>query len=78
MADKGDKKDDKKAHETLLAVGTVNTGKDAGLSFGGDDYSFITTAEAYEIFKEYPEVVMLRISMSVSAGLPLTSSIQNL
>jgi len=51
------KKDDKKAHETLLAVGTVNTGKDAGLSFGGDDYSFISTAEAYEIFKEYPEVV---------------------
>ncbi|MCK9352154.1 MAG: DNA polymerase III subunit alpha [Candidatus Paceibacterota bacterium] len=51
------KKDDKKAHETLLAVGTVNTGKDAGLSFGGDDYSFISTKEAYEIFKEYPEVV---------------------
>ena len=51
------KKDDKKAHETLLAVGTVNTGKDAGLSFGGDDYSFISTAEAYQIFKEYPEVV---------------------
>jgi DNA polymerase-3 subunit alpha len=51
------KKDDKKAHETLLAVGTVNTGKDAGLSFGGDDYSFISTAEAYEIFKEYPEAV---------------------
>ena len=51
------RKDDKKAHETLLAVGTVNTGKDAGLSFGGDDYSFITTDEAYEIFKEYPETV---------------------
>jgi DNA polymerase-3 subunit alpha len=51
------KKDDKKAHETLLAVGTVNTGKDAGLSFGGDDYSFISTAEAYDIYKEYPEVV---------------------
>jgi len=50
-------KDDKKAHETLLAVGTVNTGKDAGLSFGGDDYSFITTTEAYQIYKEYPEVV---------------------
>ncbi|MFA5830978.1 MAG: DNA polymerase III subunit alpha [Candidatus Paceibacterota bacterium] len=51
-------KDDKKAHETLLAVGTVNSGKgDSGLSFGADDYSFITTAEAYEIYKEYPEVV---------------------
>jgi DNA polymerase-3 subunit alpha len=51
-------KDDKKAHETLLAVGTVNSGKgDSGLSFGSDDYSFITTAEAYEYFKDYPEVV---------------------
>ena len=52
------KKDDKRAHETLLAVGTGNpVGTDTNLTFGSDDYSFITTAEAYSYFKDTPEAV---------------------
>ena len=52
------KKDDKRAHETLLAVGTGNpVGTNSSLAFGSDDYSFITTAEAYAYFKDTPEAV---------------------
>jgi len=51
--------DDKKAHETLLAVQTGDTGTSDSnkFTFGVDDFSFISTAEAYEYFSHIPEAV---------------------
>lgn len=50
--------DDGKAHETLLAIQTNSDIKDENkFSFGEDDYSFIDTKKAQEIFKDTPEAV---------------------
>ncbi|MBF8250433.1 MAG: polymerase III subunit alpha, DNA polymerase III subunit alpha protein, partial [Deltaproteobacteria bacterium] len=50
--------EDNKAHETLLAIQTNSDIKDENkFSFGDDDYSFIDTKEAQELFKDTPEAV---------------------
>ena len=50
--------EDNKAHETLLAIQTSSDIKDENkFSFGDDDYSFIDTKEAQELFKDTPEAV---------------------
>ena len=50
--------DDSKAHETLLAIQTNSDIKDENkFSFGKDDYSFIDTKKAQELFKDTPEAV---------------------
>ncbi|MFA5778222.1 MAG: DNA polymerase III subunit alpha [Candidatus Paceibacterota bacterium] len=49
---------DNKAHETLLAIQTNSDTKDENkFSFGDDDYSFIDTKQAQELFKDTPEAV---------------------
>jgi len=50
--------DDRKAHETLLAIQTNSDIKDENkFSFGEDDYFFVNTEQAKELFKETPEAV---------------------
>lgn len=50
--------EDHKAHETLLSIQTNSDIKDENkFSFGEDDYSFISSERAYEIFKDVPEAV---------------------
>ncbi|MFH1200742.1 MAG: DNA polymerase III subunit alpha [bacterium] len=50
--------EDNKVHETLLAIQTNSDIKDENkFSFGDDDYSFIDTKEALELFKDIPEAV---------------------
>ncbi len=50
--------DDRKAHETLLAIQTNSDIKDENrFTFGEDDYSFISAEKAMEIFKDTPEAV---------------------
>lgn len=50
--------EDNKAHETLLAIQTNGDLKDENkFSFGEDDYSFIDTEKARELFKDTPEAV---------------------
>ena len=50
--------EDNKAHETLLAIQTSSDIRDENkFSFGEDDYSFIDTEKALELFKEIPEAV---------------------
>jgi len=50
--------EDNKAHETLLAIQTNSDIKDENkFSFGDDDYSFVSTEEALELFKDTPEAV---------------------
>jgi len=52
------REDDHKAHETLLAIQTSSDIKDENkFSFGEDDYSFIDSAKAEELFKDIPEAV---------------------
>ena len=51
--------DDRKAHETLLAIQTNSDLKDENkFSFGEDDYSFVNTEQAKELFKDTPEAVV--------------------
>lgn len=50
--------EDRKAHETLLSIQTNSDIRDENkFSFGGDDYFFINTQQALELFKEIPEAV---------------------
>ncbi len=50
--------DDHKAHDTLLSIQTNSDIKDENkFSFGEDDYSFINTETAKELFKDIPEAV---------------------
>lgn len=49
--------DDARAHKALIAISTASDIADVGI-FGGDGrYHFITTEEAYEVFKDTPEAV---------------------
>lgn len=51
-------RDDQKAHDTLLSIQTNSDTKDENkFSFGDDDYSFVSSEEAIEIFKDLPEAV---------------------
>jgi len=50
--------DDHKAHETLLAIQTNGDIKDENkFTFGEDDFSFVSTEKAYELFADIPEAV---------------------
>lgn len=50
--------DDHEAHHTLLQINTQGDGKDgAKFEFSDDDFSFIDTKKALEIFKNIPEAV---------------------
>jgi len=50
--------EDRKAHETLLAIQTNSDIKDENkFSFGEDDYFFVDTKQAQELFKDTPEAV---------------------
>jgi len=67
-------KDDRKAHETLLAIQTNSDMKDEKkFTFGEDDHSFISTEEAYELFKDIPEAVAntMKVADMCDLDLPL-------
>lgn len=49
------KQDDKEAFKTMIGVSTHQKVDDVSIPAG--DYSFITTKEAYEIFKDIPEAI---------------------
>lgn len=50
--------EDHDAHHTLLQINTQGDGKDgAKFEFSDDDFSFISTEKAIEIFKDIPEAV---------------------
>ncbi|MFZ2149709.1 MAG: DNA polymerase III subunit alpha [Minisyncoccia bacterium] len=51
--------DDHKAHETLLAIQTNSDVNDENkFTFGEDDFSFIDTKKAKELFKDTPEAII--------------------
>lgn len=51
-------RDDAKAHDTLLSIQTNSDIKDENkFSFGDGNYSFISTEEVLEVFKDLPEAV---------------------
>ncbi len=65
--------DDKKAHETLLAVQTGNDLNSEGrFSFGQDDFSFINTEEAYQLFKKIPEAVRQTAEIAERVNINIT------
>lgn len=50
--------DDHKAHNTLLKINTQGDGKDSGkFEFSNDDFSFMSTEKALEVFSDIPEAV---------------------
>lgn len=50
--------DDRKAHETLLAIQTNSDVKDENkFTFGEDDFSFVDSEKAAELFADIPEAV---------------------
>ena len=64
--------DDNKAHETLLAIQTNSDIKDENkFSFGEDDYSFIDTEKALELFKDTPEAVSNTLKVADMCNLEL-------
>lgn len=67
--------DDKKAHVTLLAVQGQGETQSLQETFAADDYSFITTEQAYEYFKDIPEAVenTSRIADMCDIEIPLGS-----
>ncbi|MDP3735152.1 MAG: DNA polymerase III subunit alpha [bacterium] len=50
-------RDDKRAHQTLLAVQTQNDVGESDLFRGEEDFSFISTEDAYRAFAALPEAV---------------------
>ncbi len=57
--------EDRKAHETLLAIQTNSDIKDENkFSFGEDDYFFVNTQQAQELFKDIPEAVTNTMKIS--------------
>ena len=64
--------EDNKAHETLLAIQTNSDVKDENkFSFGDDDYSFINTKQAKELFKDIPEAVTNTMKIADMCNLEL-------
>ena len=64
--------DDRKAHETLLAIQTNSDIKDENkFSFGEDDYFFVNTEQAKELFRETPEAVTNTIKIAEMCNLEL-------
>src|SRR3989344_4341250 len=64
--------DDNKAHDTLLSIQTNSDIKDENkFSFGADDYSFISSEKAYELFEDIPEAVTNTLEVAASCNLEL-------
>lgn len=64
--------EDHKAHETLLAIQTNSDTRDENkFSFGEDDYSFIGTEQALELFKDIPEAVANTMKVAEVCNLEL-------
>jgi DNA polymerase-3 subunit alpha len=64
--------DDHRAHETLLAIQTNSDITDEDrLSFGEDDYSFISGDTALEFFKDVPEAVLNTLKIADMCNLEL-------
>ncbi|OGI82919.1 DNA polymerase III subunit alpha [Candidatus Nomurabacteria bacterium RIFCSPLOWO2_02_FULL_44_12] len=64
--------DDNKAHDTLLSIQTNSDIKDENkFSFGEDDYSFISSEKAYELFEDIPEAVTNTLEVAASCNLEL-------
>jgi len=52
------RKEDRNAHHTLLQINTQGDGKEGTkFEFSDDDFSFIDTKTAMEVFKDFPEAV---------------------
>ena len=64
--------EDSKAHETLLSIQTNSDIKDENtFSFGDDDYSFIGTEQAQELFKDIPEAIANTMRIAEMCNLEL-------
>lgn len=64
--------EDRKAHETLLAIQTNSDIKDENkFSFGEDDYHFVSTEEAIKLFKDTPEAVENTVKIADMCNLEL-------
>ncbi|MBI3020270.1 MAG: DNA polymerase III subunit alpha [Parcubacteria group bacterium] len=64
-------KEDDKAHATLLAIQTGSDFGDSGLFNEGDDFSFISTEEATEKFKDIPDAVSNTVRIAEMCDLTL-------
>ena len=64
--------DDRKAHDTLLSIQTNSDIKDENkFSFGEDDYSFISSEQAVELFKDTPEAISNTMKVADMCNLEL-------
>ena len=64
--------DDHKAHDTLLSIQTNSDIKDENkFSFGEDDYSFISSEQVTELFKDTPEAIANTIKVADMCNLEL-------
>ncbi|KKT18193.1 MAG: polymerase III catalytic subunit, DnaE type protein [Candidatus Nomurabacteria bacterium GW2011_GWB1_43_7] len=64
--------EDNKAHETLLAIQTNSDTRDENkFSFGEDDYSFVGTKQALELFRDIPEAVSNTVKVADLCNLEL-------
>ncbi len=64
--------DDHDAHHTLLQINTQGDGKDgAKFEFSEDDFSFIDTKKAFEVFKDIPEAVENTMKIAEMCNLEL-------
>ena len=64
--------DDHDAHHTLLQINTQGDAKDgAKFEFSDDDFSFIDTEKALEVFKDIPEAVENTMKIAEMCNLEL-------
>ncbi|HEV7423988.1 MAG TPA: DNA polymerase III subunit alpha, partial [Candidatus Paceibacterota bacterium] len=64
--------EDHEAHHTLLQINTQGDGKEgAKFEFSDDDFSFISTEKALEIFKDIPEAVTNTMKIAEMCNLEL-------
>ena len=64
--------DDHDAHHTLLQINTQGDAKDgAKFEFSDDDFSFINTKQALEVFKDIPEAVRNTMKIAEMCNLEL-------
>jgi DNA polymerase-3 subunit alpha len=64
--------DDHKAHNTLLQINTQGDNKEgAKFEFSDDDFSFMSTEKALEVFKDIPEAVTNTMKVAAMCDLEL-------
>lgn len=64
--------DDHKAHDTLLSIQTNSDVKNENkFTFGDDDFSFISTEKALELFKDIPEAIENTVKIADMCNLEL-------